>query len=414
MPASTLDPEAEQEQAPSSEEAVTSEARVMRVVRCVKAPAPFQSYEIEFEAIDETAAEDGHSAATATSRLAVATSECGVQTGSELLHDILIGLRKRKVSTSTFKSEASQCDDTTNGSRHTSTSTATPVSAPAHLGMSEYRAHRTSPLKQYYVNAASPLGSDHSPLLRSNVDRCPYDSTSEETLNDVSEASHDLDVLLKDISPTTGSLNSLLNSNLNLTSDSLASARTAVSAPVTERGRRQSASASAHTQQHPTTQYFGRSAATPAAIVVQRDPSRKRASLSSVPPRIPPVQIGVISRGVGAIPRIRVEEASRSSSEVSADSGRPSDWACDSRRPSQRSARAERTSAEISSIEDLSICVSDLSVATDSPVFVANDAQPAAKPTSSGATSDDVTEFKEFLRSKGLQLDLTSVQSSAV
>ena len=107
-----------------------------------------------------------------------------------------------------------------------------------------------------------------------------------------------------------------------------------------------------------------------------------------------------------------MEEASRSSSEVSADSGRPSDWMGDSRRPSQRSARAERTSAEISSIEDLSICVSDLSVANDSTVFVAN--QPNLANPASGKQSDDVTEFKEFLRSKGLQLDLTSVQSSAV
>ena len=382
----------------------------MRVVRCIKAPAPFQSYEIELEAADDVTSDPEELLTRTLSRSSRRTVDSSVQTGNELLHEMLSGLRKRKVSTSTFKSEASQCDDT-NGSRHTSSSTTTTGSAPAYRATPEQRQRRSTPLKQYYNNAASHLGGDHSPLLARR-----YASTSEETLNDVSEASHDLDVLLKDIAPTTGSLNSLLNSNSNLvTSDSFAtSARTVVSAPVAPHERRQSTSTCANaTAQHPAKHYYGRNPLSSASVVIQRDPSRKRASIAAAPDsRVSPIQIGVISRGVGAIPRIRVEEASRSSSEVSADSGRPSDWAGDSRRPSQRSARAERTSAEISSIEDLSICVSDLSVANDSPVFVAN--QPNLANPASGKQSDDVTEFKEFLRSKGLQLDLTSVQSSAV
>ena len=119
---------------------------------------------------------------------------------------------------------------------------------------------------------------------------------------------------------------------------------------------------------------------------------------------------------VAAIPRILVERASRSSSDVSPDSGRPSDCAFDSRRTSLLSARADRTSAEISSMEDLSMCVSDLST-TDSPVFLpsASDAkQNKAANKDAHATPDNVTEFREYLRNKGLKLDLNTVQSSQV
>lgn len=462
-------------------------------------------------------------AAAAARERHILTVDSSVQTGTELLHDMINGLRRRQVSTSTNKSELSHCGEN-NNSRTPSTSSSIPISEQR-LSIRNNNIHSRSPStsstiplsehclsirNNHYRNqtkggglqydtvepramrtySISPLHTDHSPLIShaggGTLDTYAYDTTSEETLSELAEPMHDLDSLLKDIQPTAGSLNSLLNSSASLDHSNTLTSHAAQSERGPDRtgaqqqqqqlrqhNRSRSASDSspnilsikpiktsawkhsrdrcrdrpdrdvmhaisdtkrlslngsrlredaAYERVHvsrghdgasrgmssyvPSDDDTGRSLAThrqgeryDAVPTTQRDDAaRDMSRVSAIPPRV-------------AVPRILVERASRSSSDVSADSGRPSDCAFDSRRPSLRSARAERTSAEISSIEDLSICVSDLSN-PDTPVFL-----PQFDPRQTGSGRDNaqnVTEFREYLRTKGLKLDLNNVQSSEV
>ena len=113
-----------------------------------------------------------------------------------------------------------------------------------------------------------------------------------------------------------------------------------------------------------------------------------------------------------SIPHIQVECATEPSSAecsyTTGDSGRQSGQ--ESNRVSFRSnmdTKADRTSAEVSSIEDFSIYSMNHSD-SDHSVF------DRSRPGSKSNNTDSVTEFQEYLRTKGLKLDMNSVQSSEV
>ena len=414
-------------------------ARV-KVIRCVKAPAPFKDFEMEFEEMEDMILADDQ-VVVETNRMGALTVDSAVQTDHELLHDMINGLRKRKVSSSTNKSEYSHCCGGGHvGSGHSRTPSAStpsgsiPLSDPcsstranqyrkdASRAFEAYDSHEPRALCAYSV---SPLHNDNSPLLAADRNVLGYASTSEETLGDgLAEPMHDLDKLLKDVEPSTGSLNSLLNSTTNLYSDSnasKASERTVVPSAQKQRTRSSSHSSAASLNAHAPTSRVHVSKHSKSSQHQPRDNQFTRpyntqrlslnGSAASAPRNDAASQMtshNVTSRA--AIPRILVERASRSSSDVSPDSGRPSDCAFDSRRTSLLSARADRTSAEISSMEDLSMCVSDLSN-TDSPVFLPADFKHKGNKEHA---SENTTEFREYLRNKGMKLDLNTVQSSQV
>lgn len=467
---------------------------VARIVeaRRIRAPAPFANFkdlddmECEFEVMNTVI--DNHD-------LSLCKSDCGVQTGEELLESLIGGLRRRKVSyesqgslsTKSGKSlaistgynsasnsnhrESPNTNFTNNHSRikesnqtignpsmviydnhnklsdpstiiknHGATSLTSNANTVPSVTFSDdkhlidtnkytdsianncFNRGANEHLSQHVcVSGSNHDASDSCPLLLSdNTVDC--DSTSEDTLSE-RDPFVDIEDLLIDVEPHKGSFGTLKEgSKSSRISLSDTTGDTALYKPEnkTHEGvlmdKVVAVGYSSASPSLPHKELLSRRASSPSQHTQNSyriANSQHRGSFGDTS------WIGPSNSNKMPIPSILVERASQSSSDwtpcsMSVDSGRPSgEIEDDSRRPSLLSCdnHADRTSAEVSSIEDFSmysINRSDSS-GTDHSVF-----EKSGTEKYPGGKKDSVTEFQEYLQTKGLQLDLNSVQSSEV
>lgn len=379
--------------------------------RRIRAPAPFADFsdsadmETEFEIMDNAIRQQNSrdcfisndNSSGSIKNYKKETVESFVQTGEELLDSLISGLRRRKIS-----------KDLTNAP-HISLSHNNTGHSALHKRNSNGNTSGTNiimePSSSFNLGANGHLQtnccalssnqdvSDISPLLKSGM--AEFDSPSEETLSE-KDPFVDIDDLLMDVEPHRGSFSSTLKGSKS----SKQSLSETSSSPPPLSPLVKEILPSGHTQHINNNQTsFQHTRNDPGLVMADVIPQTSGNSAAAM------------------IPHILVERASHSSGDYSAmsrDSGRPSD--SESRRPSFLSncdnKSADRTSAELSSIEDFSmystsINRSDSSSGTEHSVFGKSSSGDPIK-------KDSVTEFQEYLKTKGLQLDMNSVQSSEV
>ena len=348
--------------------------RLVEPPKRIRAPAPFADFQDVCEFEDEFEAMENAVVAVDEVIQSTGKVETGVQTGEELLEKLLNGLRRRR--------KASRDSQVSSESKQSFGGKSDRVKGKSsELGVFNHGANdHLSPIS--CVSVSSHDATDSSPLLTTGRD---CDSTSEETLSERDPLA-DLDDLLNDDVPHGGSFGTLQGSKLSLT-DTDQTVWQRPPAPVTQSSSSLSRRASSPSQLTDMS--------TPSALLLPRNSlTESWANQKAV------------------VPHIQVECASEPSttecSLTSADSGRQT--GPDSGRLSFRNGmdpKADRTSAEVSSIEDFSVYSMNHS---DSDHSVFDRSRSGSKKNK----MDSVTEFQEYLRTKGLKLDMNSVQSSEV
>ena len=289
------------------------------------------------------------------------SSHAGVQTSPELLDNYVVGLRKRNRSITSLRSLEEMRD-------------ARQSAAAARLQQDITAGQQDCLLRpnKLQYNDQSPLlaSYEQSPLLsRDESFPAPGSTTSEETLSDPEDTLNDIEELLSGACPHEGSFASLCTDS-----------------PV------------AHNYQRPQSLSHG----------LGTKPTSKITSPCSPP---------ALALPSSAIPRIDIELASPCPSEGQGNTSPPN---APSNAPPHASSNAPPQKAPASSQAS---CPTQASSQASSPPpnepelcfnGQGDEEEEEAQDEDNNRDSNSVSKFQAYLRSKGIELDITSVQSSDV